>query len=290
MAVNLPVQKQRNKMVRIPPEEKLLTRIAEIVYNQQRPVSFKDLLSFEFNGQPIKYTYGSLRNLISKLLQQDMIEVVCKSPQAFYTLKGVNVGKMMTPYSIVGNAILNHKQRGFIKSLGILELNNPAIHDIRLWFSCKGLREIILQSNSDLIDHVDKKDNKNIYLKKVTQDDITLTTVIHNTDTVSIEIKCSENPISVDTIGLSILTSLLARVEERLQRIIDEYNNAISIHSTPGLDIPVRIPNLMTWTVKMWHFGYDSEPRLNGEKFELSWKETLEAFRIYSKKRRTNTM
>ena len=85
MTVNLSVKSQRNIKARLSPEERLLTKISEIVYNEQRPVSFKDFLSFELNGQKYEYTHGYLRNLISKLFRQDKIEVVCKSPQAFYT-------------------------------------------------------------------------------------------------------------------------------------------------------------------------------------------------------------
>ena len=42
------------------------------------------------------------------------------------------------------------------------------------------------------------------------------------------------------------------------------------------------IPNHMSWVVKMWHFGQDSLTEYSGEKFEISWKEGLEIFRIYS--------
>ncbi|MDN5845542.1 MAG: hypothetical protein L0H53_04630 [Candidatus Nitrosocosmicus sp.] len=91
---------RKNKKLNLPPEEIILSRIAAIVMNDHRPASFKDLLSFEWNGHTKTYAHGSVRNLLSKLLQQDKIEVVCKSPQAFYTLNGVKVGKVMTPYSI----------------------------------------------------------------------------------------------------------------------------------------------------------------------------------------------
>jgi hypothetical protein len=33
----------------------------------------------------------------------------------------------------------------------------------------------------------------------------------------------------------------------------------------------------------MWHFGQDSLTEYSGEKFEMSWKEDLDIFRIYSK-------
>jgi hypothetical protein len=285
-SINL-IEKRISRKTSIPADEILLAKIADIVMNEHRPVSYKDLQSFEWNGQLIIYSHGTLRNKFSRLCRQNMIELLCRSPQAFYTLPGVKFGKVMTPYSIVDNIVLTHKQREFLKTLNILELNNPAIHDIRLWFSCEGFREIILQSNSDLIEHIDEKSNKNIYLKKITLSDITLTIVIHNKDSVSVEITCSDKPIPVDIIGLPLLTSLLTRVEERLQGIINEYKKTTSLPANTNEAIIVTIPNHMSWIVKMWHFGYDSEPRLNGDKFELTWKESLETFRVYSKKRKT---
>lgn len=284
-SINL-IGKRITRKITIPADEILLAKIADIVMNEHRPVSYKDLESFEWNGQLINYSHGTLRNKFSNLSRQNMIELLYRSPQAFYTLPGVKFGKVMTPYSIVDNAVLNHKQREFLKALRILELNDPAIHDIRLWFSCEGLKEIILKSNSDLIDHNDEISNKNTYLKKITFDDITLTPVIHNTNTVSVEIRCSDKPISVDTIGLSILTSLLTRAEERLQGIINEYEKTTAPQYNTDRNSSVEIPNHMSWIIKMWHFGYDSEPRLNGDKFEITWKESLETFRVYSKKRR----
>lgn len=75
------------------PEERLLEKIATIVYNENRPVSFRDLLSFDWNGNNIVYTHGSLRNLISKLLMGGKIEVVCRSPRLSILLGGLTLEK-----------------------------------------------------------------------------------------------------------------------------------------------------------------------------------------------------
>ncbi|MDN5847818.1 MAG: hypothetical protein L0H53_16255 [Candidatus Nitrosocosmicus sp.] len=270
----------------LPPAEIILSRTADIVMNEHRPVSYLDFQSFEWNGITKTYSHGTIRNYFSRLSRQGKIELDYKSPQAFYTLPGVKVGKVMTPHYIVGQVNFNDKQRNLIKLYGVLELDNPAIHDIRLRFTCIGLREIVLKSNSDLIDHVDVRYNKNITLKKITQGDITLTLVIHNTDTVSIMIACTDNPIPVDIIGLPKLISILTRMEERLQGIINDHNRTNPINSTTDDNNKITIPNHITWIVTMLHFGYDSEPRLTGEMFELTLKEHLEVFRVYSKKRR----
>ncbi len=42
----------------------------------------------------------------------------------------------------------------------------------------------------------------------------------------------------------------------------------------------------MNWIVKMWHFGRDSSLSYSGELFEITMKEGLEVFHIYSKKKK----
>ena len=64
------------------PKERLLERIKTIVYNEKRPVTFKDLLCFYYNGKEVSYKHGSLRNLISQLLKEGLIIDLFKSPQA----------------------------------------------------------------------------------------------------------------------------------------------------------------------------------------------------------------
>ena len=266
------------------PKERLLERIATIVYNENRPVSFKDLLCFDYNGEKVIYKHGSLRNLISQLLKEKLIIRLYMSPQAFYSLPNITFGNKMTPTCISVTPILTNKQLAFAKSLKILKLEYPSIHDIRLIFECKGLRTILLNTHSDLIDTIDEKYNKEIKLKKITLDDITLKTTIFNTDKISVSVACSYHPIPIDPMGIAKLSSALTRVEERLQTVIDQYYKD-NIDRSTNEDIIRTIPFHMNWIVTMWHFGYDSEAGFSGEQFEITWRESLEVFfRIYSKK------
>lgn len=45
------------------------------------------------------------------------------------------------------------------------------------------------------------------------------------------------------------------------------------------------IPSHMNWIVKMWYFNRDSSYGYGGERFEMYWKEVLDVFRVYSKKK-----
>jgi hypothetical protein len=177
------------------------------------------------------------------------------------------------------------KQKEVLKHYRIFKLDYQAIHDIRLFFPCEGLRSILLLSDTNLISGIDERSNKDITLRDITLDDITLKVTVHNTDTVTVMVSCSESPIPLDYIGVSKLSSALTRVEERLQRIIDEFTKKrVDQGITDKADY--SIPYHMSWIVKMWHFGYDSEPRFSGSSVEITWKEHLQLFRYYLKKSR----
>lgn len=264
-------------------EQKLQESITTIVKNECRPASIKDLLYLECYGTKVKYSSGSIRNALSKLHKEGKIYTVYKSPQAFYSIPGVNFGKNMTPTYITGIPNLNNKQRTFLKFLRIHKLEYPSIHDIRLTFECNGLRTILLNMHPDLIKSIDENSNKDVILNDITLDDITLKTTVHNTDKISVMVACSENPIPIDLTGIAKLSSALTRVEERLQSIIDTYFKD-NIDQSTNNNVRIEVPYHMNWIVTMWHFGYDSVG-FTGEQFEITWREGLDVFRLYSKKR-----
>ncbi|MEJ7642583.1 MAG: hypothetical protein WKF36_10365 [Candidatus Nitrosocosmicus sp.] len=275
-------------------EDIFLDRMAILAYVEKRPFSFKDFLLFDHEGKTYHYTHGTIGNTFSKLGKEDKIEPVYQSSQAFYTLKGVDVGKSITLNH--GEDYLNHKQNRFLKFLDELPMDKESIHNIRLRFQTKGIWSVLSSSASAsatsaapppaaasrLVKNIDMASNRDIILHDIDLKDHIIKTTVHKTDTVSVMVACSDNPIPIDILGLARLTSGLTRVEERLQRVmIDAYslkatsNNSAHIHN---------IPNHMSWIVTMWHFGRDSLTGYTGEMFEIPWKEGLELFRMYSKK------
>ena len=74
-----------------------LERMAIIVFTENRPFCYLDFLKFELNGQEYKFAHGTIRNIFSQLQKDGKIEFVYQSTQAFYTLKGVKLGKSITP-------------------------------------------------------------------------------------------------------------------------------------------------------------------------------------------------
>ena len=105
--------------------------------------------------------------------------------------------------------------------------------------------------------------------------DLTIKTTIHHTDTVSVMVACSLNPVAVDVNGLVRLSNALTRVEERLLRYIECAPLSLS---------HVIIPDHDSWIVTMWHFGHDSPDEYTGNEFEVAWEDGQNALmRIYTK-------
>ena len=92
-------------------------------------------------------------------------------------------------------------------------MDSQAIHNIRLRFEYKGLWLILSSSSTDLISNKDLKNNKDITLKDIDLKDHVIKTTIHKTNTVSVIVPCSTNPIPIDILGLAKRTSGLTRVD-----------------------------------------------------------------------------
>jgi hypothetical protein len=154
-------------------------------------------------------------------------------------------------------------------------MDKPAIHDIRLSFSFNYLWSILAtrSPSSPLIKNIDTHSNKDITLYDIDLGDHVVKTTVHNTNTVSVIVACTVNPIPIDMLGLVKLSSSLARVEERMQSLVSKYNTT-SIQSGRqqylSLKFNSKMTNHLSWTVKMWHFGQDALTSYSGQKFDMS--------------------
>ena len=71
--------------------------ITKLVYTENRPFDYLDVVP-EFGIDGIKYTisYGTFRNIVSKWVRDERLEVVEYSPQALYSIKGFKLQKPTT--------------------------------------------------------------------------------------------------------------------------------------------------------------------------------------------------
>ena len=199
-------------------DDAMLRKMKNIVLMEHRPFIYKDFIDC--------MSHGTFRNNISKLRRESIVELVSNSHTAFYTLRGYHFGNntLMTrnhmgissvipvtgviPYTAVSEADT------FLGYLKTLDGNTNSIHDIHTKFTVPDIYKI-MSSNpkySKLINPV----SKDIPLEVENIDDMHIHISIHRTDTVTVIVGCSRDPITLDEKGITRLSCGLTRIEERL--------------------------------------------------------------------------
>ena len=249
--------------------------IQRLVRVEGRPFCYRDFLDFEVDGKKYSMTYGTFRNKISQYVRNGYAQLEYYSGTAFYSLKGFNFAKPklgMTSNHTVVSSLSSMSSVSFIDSL---PADKHALHDIRFRFKVDNIWSVITTNHPELKPNDFSKD---IILDPLETHDLTIKTTIHHTDTVSVIVACSLNPVAVDIKGLVRLSNALTRVEERLSRLVDGSNQLLL---SPKFHL---IPDHNSWIVTMWHFGIDSLIEYTGKEFEVAWEDGENALmRIYTK-------
>ena len=280
-----------------------------LVYDEQKPFSYKDFMEFEVDEKKFQMSHGTFRNYISCLIKEGLVEVAYKSNITFYTLRGKKFDKsarlaMTRNHTGVCRSSISVSTLPSVSSLSSnplyrilkdLPLDKSSVHDIRLRFNSPQIYTTLFSAISSKtlgFDGTINSRSKDILLPAWKIRDLLVKATIHRTDTVSIMIGCSLNPISLDFKGIIRLTNALSIVEERISRLVEGSRNAHDFGANVDFDNspPDRrsynniIPPFSGWTVAMWHFGADALTEYSGEKFSITW-ETAEAalIRAYSK-------
>jgi hypothetical protein len=255
-------------------DEALVKRLKYINEVEYRPACYNDLEKFEIDGKLYMLKYGTLRNKISALTKKGLVELSYNSKASFFVIKGVKFGKQhiqheMTEYSIsqLSEAVqqLPEAYRG--------------LHDIHTSFQVQDISTILSESKRFKIN----EHNKGILLPYFNIDGLKITANIHNTDTVTVTVACSKNPVSTkidDVNGVIRLSTALGRSQERIQRIVDECGQSL-----PSGYESIPIPDSGSWMVTMWHFGVDT-PNYKEVNICMTWKDAQGVLlREYNKKR-----
>jgi hypothetical protein len=238
--------------------------MANLVHLENRPFSFLDFGVFEIDGKEYKMAHGTYRNKISRLKNAGKVELAYNAGMAFHTLKGKTFGKRVTP----NHTGVNHPNYdSFSRLIYNLPTDKAALHDIRLKF------KILCISNTISSGHPEfpiNQRSKDICIPTWKIDDLLVRTVIHKSDTVSVTVGCSLDPVAVDIKGIIRLSNALTRVEERLATLVTGENLEISDHRH--------------WVVTMWHFGVDSLVEYTGDRFAITWETGQHILiRLYTK-------
>jgi hypothetical protein len=135
--------------------------------------------------------------------------------------------------------------------------------------------------------------SKDIHLNTIDYEHLKLGIVIHHTDTVTVTVKCSFDPIPLNFTGITTLSNALTTVKDRLSKWVGDAVSSLTIPNSsssksdiipsPSLPTPI-VPDYGNWIVTMWHLNVDSQVIYNGEKFNIEWGDLREIlYRVYSK-------
>jgi hypothetical protein len=264
----------------------------KIVYEESRPFSYKDFLSFEVDGKWYTATEGTIRNKFSQFANEKKIELCYRSKIAFYTLLGVKFGKdkrLMTPNhkednnNNYNNTLVHHTSlinHPIYKILESTALEKRAIHNIHLKFKVSKLYELLLNATNLLLTKDPK--NKALTITYYDIDTFTILITINKNDTVTVIVGCSENPVVLDFNGINRLSNALTRIEERLCNIIK--SAAPLENNNSKLYDQIIVPSHKNWIITLWHIGRDSLSEYSKDMFHCRWDIAEQVtLRIYSK-------
>ena len=269
-------------------DEAMRKHVEYLVLKEGRSFSFHDFLNFEVDGLQYHMSGGTFRNKVSALVKNGEVEVAYYSSIAFYTIKGVNFTKQMALYHTGGtlsssSSICSPQELRCIKNHPVyrviqnIPFDKSALHDIRLRVTVNGLWHLLSRIPIQHIDAI----SKDIHVIKEEINQLDFKVTVHRTDTVSVVIGCSFSPVAVDIAGVNRLSNGLTLIHDRLERLVNDKRDG-NCNDNPGPLI--IIPNHMTWTVTMWHFGADSSVLYKGKSFHASWKVAENALiAFYSK-------
>src|SRR5919106_6235974 len=254
--------------------EEVLNRLRFVNQVEHKPASYDDLRTVEIDGKLHKINYGTLRNLLSILKKEGKIERYYNSRASFFVLKGVKFGKQRTI-----NVMSEFGKSQLSEVIQQLPEESEGLHDIHTSFKVPDIWTILSESKRFKID----EHNKGILLPYFNIDGLKITAIVHHTDTVTVTVACSKNPVTTkidDANGIIRLAAALARTQERIQRTADECGNSL-----PGGYENILIPDSGTWMFTMLHIGVDT-PSYREANICLTWKDAQGVLlREYSKKK-----
>jgi hypothetical protein len=286
----------------------LMQHMSYLIFTEKRPFSHIDFRRFEIDGKEYGMAHGTFRNKVSQLIKVGKVELEYRSTLAFYTIKGVNFGKRKSKEMMMNEVMTaNHTEvlqchchchhhdypkENIVQDttppicniIENLPLNKKSLHDIHMRFEVPNIHTILL-SWLDTTSPQDQRYlqinsvNKGISLPTWNIKDLNIKVTVHRTNTVSVVVGCSYTPIALDICGVIRLSNALTRVEERLSRLVSDYDKVSSNEYDS-----ISIPEHSNWNVTLWHFGADASIEYAGKEFSATWEVGENALiRAYSK-------
>jgi hypothetical protein len=238
-----------------------------IMLDPTRPFCSKDLVELA----QIR-SKGTARNINWKLKKLGIIELYCRSFNAFYKLKSIDQSKIKKPMTLYRMGVNGPKQvkvdlLSLLESLPTEELCK--VHDVRLTLTADGLYNLLLREGykPELV-------SKDIFFGCFSWSKYrSVRVILHHNGTLSFVLDCSNCPIEASTCGFVSMAAFLGGIRNQLLSVCRAIDSKITDESIPVVDI---------WNVVMWHYGKDSAQEFSGDGFNITFKMWCgELARIY---------
>lgn len=186
----------------------IIRKIEYINKIEHRPASYGDLKVVEIENklQPVKY--GTLRNIIFKLMKEGRVERYYNSKAAFFVLKGIKFGKQK-------KQVLELKKLS--NAIQSLPESSRGLHDIHLRFTVLDIWKILFNSGK----FKTVQNSGDILIPPLVLNGTKIQVIVHRTDTVTVSVACSNNPIRLTPIedmeGVIRLAKALAKADMHVQ-------------------------------------------------------------------------
>jgi hypothetical protein len=91
--------------------------------------------------------------------------------------------------------------------------------------------------------------SKDIRLETCEIDGLLIRVTAHKTDTITVIVACSCQPVAIDISGIIRLSNALTRIEERLSKLVYDCLSSTADNHQQDVIIPAH----NSWIVTLWH-------------------------------------
>jgi len=243
-------RKSRDDTLKPENDSDILQPCTKYILQRAQAIQGKEDRLWTFLDFVDKYAAGTIRNNFVTLRKQGLIKRECRDFLAYYKLTGSKPKKKMTFYHIRGGGGVRGLVVDFVAFVESLPWDDGAVHDVGLKFVADGLYELVPWST----DPCSKDRASPPFVKAGFECRVTC----HRTGTVTVLVRCANQPFIVSYEGLASLASVLGEVRSELLRFAEEKK--------------VIIPVVPDWVVYTWHYGKDTKGVVKGRPFEVSFK------------------
>jgi hypothetical protein len=299
----------------------MISHIHYLVEVEGRPAYSKDFKEFKVGEITHKMKYGTIRNYLSLAIKDGHIKKYCQSFIASYTLEGVDICEGCKRDQAGGHSLGVKRKKTLFHIFKNIPMSKTSVHNLNFSFKVPHIWSLFYSTLSSLSPSIGPLSStptpsptntdtssstssisilspilssfnitsKDIHLNTIDYEHLKLGIVIHHTDTVTVTIKCSFDPIPLNFTGITTLSNALITVKDRLSKWVEDAVSSIpsSSDTTQSLPIPI-IPHYGNWLITMWHLNVDSARiKLDGEKFNIEHDDLKGVlFRVYIKEMR----